>query len=114
LADRFVAEAPTTAAEDRHGNDRQGDSEMTRLKKIAAASAMVLTLSAVALTTAALAANSNWRNAHAGRWHGAAGVGSAYGHARYGYQFEGPGFYRGYGHNANNWCYPGESMYDGC
>jgi hypothetical protein len=28
----------------------------------------------------------------------------------YGY---GP-FYRGYGQNSNNWCYEGESMYDGC
>jgi hypothetical protein len=85
------------------------------LKKIAAASAMVLTLSALVVATPALAANSdNWRNGHGGRWRGAASAGQAYGHARYGYQFEGPGFYRGYGHNANNWCYPGESMYDGC
>jgi hypothetical protein len=106
LAARFVTEAATTAKE---------NLEMTpHLKKIAAASITVLTLSAVALTTPALAANSNWRNSHGGRWHGAAGAGSAYGHARYGYQFEGPGFYRSYGHNANNWCYPGESMYDGC
>lgn len=72
---------------------------------------VTLTLSALALTAPASAANSVWRDQYGHRhgvhWRGGCEGAGCY---RYGY---GP-FYRGYGHNSNNWCYSGESMYDGC
>lgn len=90
---------------------------ITPLNRTAAVSlTMLLALSAVASATPAPAANSAWRSHHysdhwrGGRWRsgfwGCAGAGCY----AYGY---GP-FYRGYGYNSNNWCYTGESMYDGC
>jgi hypothetical protein len=114
---------------------------MITLKRTAIASVAALALSASALVAPASAAgpwhggggfhhNGGWHGG--GRWHGggwgAAGVGltagalagaavaTPYYYNGYpGYDgFEGPGYYRGYGANANNWCYPGESMYDGC
>jgi hypothetical protein len=72
------------------------------LKRTAVASLTVLTLSAsaVALATPVSAAGSTWRDHYGRHWHrggwGCAGAGCY----RYGY---GP-FYRGYGHNSNNWC----------
>ena len=82
------------------------------VKRTALASLAALTLSAAALATPAAAAG-NWRD-HYGHWretHWRGGWGcEGAGCYRYGY---GP-FYRGYGNNSNNWCYSGESMYDGC
>src|SRR5579862_6576683 len=103
---------------------------ITLLKRTAIASLTVLTLSAVVLATPASAAGGTWRGGHGGgRWHGAwgaAGAGLAVGalagaalaapyyyggYPSYGYGYEGgPGYYPGYG----NYCYPSESMYDGC
>jgi hypothetical protein len=81
------------------------------LKRMAAVLPAALTLSAAALATPA---SSAWRDhhgayRHADHWRAGWGCEGA-GCYRYGY---GP-FYRGYGHNSNNWCYSGESMYDGC
>jgi hypothetical protein len=97
---------------------------ITSLKLQLIASLAASALFAAALASPSLAQNNDWRHGHSGgHWHGAAGAGSAYGHARY-HRWpyrpgrdrvdEGPGFYQGYGHNLNNSCYPGESMYDGC
>lgn len=87
---------------------------ITSLKRITVAALAALTLSAAALATPASAASSASRDHHAGyrhgdHWRGGWGCEGA-GCYSYGY---GP-FYRGYGHNSNNWCYSGESMYDGC
>ena len=92
---------------------------ITGFNRTVLASIKVLALSAVALTTPALSANETSRHGHsAGRSHEAAARTSApFRHARYpsgAGTAEGPGFYQGYGHNSNNWCFPGESMYDGC
>jgi hypothetical protein len=72
----------------------------------------------------ASAQTSDWRyNHHAGRWHGSAAAGSAYGHAHYrDWPYapgqdrvdDGPGHYEGYGFNSHNTCYLGETMYNGC
>jgi hypothetical protein len=88
------------------------------------ASLAALILSATVFAAPTFAATDTWRHPHrSGRWHGAAGVGTAYGHTRYQpwpYRpgqdrvDEGPGFYEGYGFNSHNTCFPGESMYDGC
>jgi hypothetical protein len=80
------------------------------LKTAGIASLTALTLCALALATPASAAASTWRDHyghHHAHWRGGCEGAGCY---RYGY---GP-FYRGYGHNSNNWCYSGESMYDGC
>ena len=53
---------------------------ITGFKRIAATSLAALALSTVALATPASSANENSRH---GRWHGAAGGGSSYGHAHY-------------------------------
>ncbi|HLH48209.1 MAG TPA: hypothetical protein VKV96_02610 [Roseiarcus sp.] len=68
----------------------------------------------VALATPASAASRTWRDHHHVHWRGGRPFGgwgcAGAGCYAYGY---GP-FYRGYGYNSNNWCYEGESMYDGC
>jgi hypothetical protein len=82
------------------------------LKRTAVASlAAALTLSAAALATPVSAADNTWRgHRHSAHWrHSGWGCEGA-GCYRYGY---GP-FYPGYGYNRNNFCYEGESMYDGC
>lgn len=79
----------------------------TVLKRTAAASLAVLALSLATPASAAGAWRDHWR---AGHWHARGWSCAGAGCYTYGY---GP-FYRGYGYNSNNWCYEGESMYDGC
>ena len=84
---------------------------ITSLKRTAIASLAVLTLSTAAIATPVSAAN-NVSGSHrqVSHWRGV-GLGcEGAGCYRFGY---GP-FYPGYGHNRNNFCYEGESMYDGC
>ena len=80
---------------------------------------VVASLTLLALSPAAFAApmsagsstfrhhGEHWRGTH---WRHASWRCQGAGCYRYGY---GP-FYPGYGYNRNNFCYEGESMYDGC
>jgi hypothetical protein len=94
-----------------------------RRKTVRAAAAIALGLATIATAAIPASAATTGRAVHvdAARTHAAPGRihdsgrggGSACegaGCYTYGY---GP-FYRGYGYNSNNWCYEGESMYDGC
>lgn len=74
----------------------------------------MLTLSAAALAPQASAASSTLRGRHSAHWRGRhwrAGGWGCRGAGCYVYGY-GP-FYPGYGYNRNNFCYEGESMYDG-
>jgi hypothetical protein len=77
-----------------------------------------LLLSVLAIVAPASAETSAWRSAHHGRHEhsaptGREGPATTYRLPDRGFNYEGP-VYRGYGYNSNNWCYLGESMYDGC
>jgi hypothetical protein len=86
------------------------------IKRAAVASLTVLTLSIVTLATPVSAANDTWRDDHQGdHWRGGPGRAGAALAPPYWQGGYGPGgLYRGKGANANNWCAPGESMYNGC